>query len=114
MDKTWMILDSKNKMARLGQEYQRGVKSFIDFAKANAGDATQIYCPCTVCFNSCRYDFATVKFHIIHKGMQASYTIWIYHGETTPLVNEVVEPGHEDIDSDYEDRDEYPKMIHDH
>ena len=40
--------------------------------------------------------------------MQASYTTWIYHGETTLPVNEVVEPGHGEIDSDYEDRDEYP------
>ena len=51
MDKTWTTLDSKNPVARLGQEYQRWVKSFIDFAKANAGDATQIYCPWRVCMN---------------------------------------------------------------
>ncbi|XXG62837.1 hypothetical protein AAC387_Pa05g1139 [Persea americana] len=114
MDKTWTTLDSKNPMARLGHEYRRGVKSFIDFAKANAGDATQIYCPCRVCLNSCRFDFDIVKFHILHKGMQASYTTWIYHGETIPPVNEVVKPGHGDIDSDYEDWDEYPKTMQDH
>ncbi|XXG68754.1 hypothetical protein AAC387_Pa06g1767 [Persea americana] len=44
MDKTWTTLDSQDRMAiRMGREYRDGVKSFIEFAKANVGDATEIW-----------------------------------------------------------------------
>ncbi|XXG56386.1 hypothetical protein AAC387_Pa03g3804 [Persea americana] len=46
MDKTWMTLDSQDRTVRMSQDYWDGVKSFIEFAKANAGDATEIWCPC--------------------------------------------------------------------
>ncbi|XXG51037.1 hypothetical protein AAC387_Pa02g4904 [Persea americana] len=45
--------------------------------------------------------------------MQASYKTWIYHGEITPPVDDVIELAHGG-DSDYEDRDEYQEMMEDH
>ncbi|XXG85477.1 hypothetical protein AAC387_Pa11g0549 [Persea americana] len=45
MDKTWTTLDSQDRMAiRMCREYRDRVKSFIEFAKANVGDATEIWC----------------------------------------------------------------------
>ncbi|XXG47113.1 hypothetical protein AAC387_Pa02g1811 [Persea americana] len=113
MDKTWMTLDSQDRMMRMGREYLDGVKSFIEFAKANAGDATEIWCPCRVCKNNRWYDCDTVNFHIYRWGMQASYKTWIYLGEITPPVDDVVESEH-GVDSDYEDQDEYQEMMEDH
>lgn len=53
MDKIWTTLDSQDRMViRMGREYRDGVKSFIEFAKANVGDATEIWCPCRVCKNN--------------------------------------------------------------
>ncbi|XXG47866.1 hypothetical protein AAC387_Pa02g2434 [Persea americana] len=96
----------------MGREYRDGVKSFIEFAKANTGDATEIWCPCRLCKNNCRYDRDTVNFHIYHWGLQASNNTWIYHEEITPPMDDIVESEHEG-DSDYEDQDEYQEMMED-
>ncbi|XXG58251.1 hypothetical protein AAC387_Pa04g0609 [Persea americana] len=114
MDKTWTTLDSQDRMAiRMGREYRDRVKSFIEFAKANVGDATEIWCLCKVCKNNRQYDYKTVNFHICRWGMLASYKTWIYHGEITTLVDNVVESEHGG-DSDYEDPNEYQEMMEDH
>ncbi|XXG77374.1 hypothetical protein AAC387_Pa08g1541 [Persea americana] len=114
MDKTWTTLDSQDRMAiRMGREYRDGVKSFIEFAKANVGDATEIWCPCRVCKNNRQYDYETVNFHICRWGMLASYKTWIYHGEKTTPMDNVVESEHGG-DSDYEDPNEYQEMMEDH
>ncbi|XXG59154.1 hypothetical protein AAC387_Pa04g1284 [Persea americana] len=114
MDKTWMTQDSQDRMAiRMGWEYRDGVKSFIEFAKANVGDATEIRYPCRVCKNNRQYDYETVNFHICRWGMLASYKTWIYHREITTPVDNVVESEHGG-DSDYEDPNEYQEMMEDH
>ena len=49
-------------------QYLRGLKSFIDFARANmeARSKTTIYCPCLDCGNDKKYsDFEVVYAHLI-------------------------------------------------
>ncbi|XP_075508168.1 uncharacterized protein LOC142545073 [Primulina tabacum] len=77
MDKEWMHLPS-----RLVPEYEEGVKKFIAQARNYAKTREVILCPCKRCKNKKYMKFDQVYGHLIIKGFDPSYTIWVFHGET--------------------------------
>ncbi|XP_073019376.1 uncharacterized protein [Primulina eburnea] len=77
MDNEWMHLPSK-----LVPEYEEGVKKFIAQARNYAKTREVILCPCKHCKNKKYLKFNQVYDHLIIKGFDPSYTIWVFHGET--------------------------------
>ncbi|XP_073157445.1 uncharacterized protein [Henckelia pumila] len=77
MDKEWMHLPS-----RLVPEYEEGVQKFIAQARNYAKTREVILCPCKRCKNKKYMKFDQVYEHLIIKGIDPSYTIWFFHGET--------------------------------
>jgi len=81
-DKSWMGLPS-----HCCPQYLRGLKSFIEFARANmeARSKTTIYYLCLDCGNDKKYsDFEVVYAHLIVRGFVANYTYWNKHEEEGP------------------------------
>ncbi|XP_042448877.1 uncharacterized protein LOC122033755 [Zingiber officinale] len=77
MDKEWIHLPS-----RLVPEYEEGVQKFLTQAKKYAKTREVILCPCKYCKNKKYMKFDQVYDHLIIKGFDPSYTIWVFHGET--------------------------------
>ncbi|KAL7228259.1 hypothetical protein ACSBR2_007046 [Camellia fascicularis] len=51
MDKSWMTINNR----LTSQEYQQGVKSFLDFATENLGIEDEIRCPRVDCINGTKH-----------------------------------------------------------
>ncbi|XP_073121944.1 uncharacterized protein [Henckelia pumila] len=75
MDKEWMHLPS-----RLVPEYE-GFQKFIAQARLYAKTREVILCPCKKCKNKKYLKFDEVYDHLIIKGIDPSYTTWVFHGE---------------------------------
>ncbi|XP_025640648.1 uncharacterized protein [Arachis hypogaea] len=76
MDKGWTSLP------RHTEGYQHGVNSFLDFAFSKGRPQGQeILCPCSICNNFSWGRRDEVYDHLISKGFQKSYTVWVHHGE---------------------------------
>ncbi|XP_025640500.1 uncharacterized protein [Arachis hypogaea] len=76
MDKGWTSLP------RHTEGYQHGVNLFLDFAFSKGRPQGQeILCPCSICnsFSWGRRD--EVYDHLISKGFQKGYTVWVHHGK---------------------------------
>src|ERR1044072_2618222 len=84
MDKKWMCAD------RLSKEYENGVLEFVKFAAEYAEDPIRMKCPCLGCCYVGRVDADGLKSHLLRRGIDRSYTCWIFHGEKN---SENVEPG---------------------
>ena len=76
-DKSWMAV--KN---RLSREYIIDVKEFVEVAKARVNADGHIRCPCMNCLNRKFQTLIVVQMHLIQKGIQPSYTVWSFHGES--------------------------------
>ncbi|XP_073137452.1 uncharacterized protein [Henckelia pumila] len=76
MDKEWMHLPS-----RLVPEYEEGVQKFIAQDRLYAKTREVILCPCKKCKNKKYLKFDEVYDHLIIKGIDPSYTTWVFHGE---------------------------------
>ncbi|XP_073153431.1 uncharacterized protein [Henckelia pumila] len=76
MDKEWIHLPS-----RLVPEYEEGVQKFIAQARNYAKTREVILCPCKRCKNKKYMKFDDVYDHLIIKGFDPSYTVWVFHGE---------------------------------
>ncbi|XP_074573987.1 uncharacterized protein LOC141830448 [Curcuma longa] len=77
MDKEWMHLPS-----RLVPKYEEGVQKFLAQARNYAKTRETILCPCKRCQNKKYMKFDQVYEHLIMKGIDPSYTVWVFHGET--------------------------------
>ncbi|KAL4294014.1 hypothetical protein AHAS_Ahas18G0185700 [Arachis hypogaea] len=76
MDKEWTSLP------RHTEEYQHGVNSFLDFPFSKGRPQGQeILCPCSICNNFSWGRRDEVYDHLISKGFQRGYTVWVHHGE---------------------------------
>ncbi|XP_057803207.1 uncharacterized protein LOC131018507 [Salvia miltiorrhiza] len=75
MDKSWM---SKNRMS---DEYKAGVEAFMQFATQNLTNEELISCPCSACGNLTSKKVELVRLHLLSRGMDLTYTKWIWHGE---------------------------------
>ncbi|XP_050939141.1 uncharacterized protein LOC127148819 [Cucumis melo] len=76
MDKSWMM---ENRMSR---EYELGVEAFIQFCFRHAKGSSTIRCPCLKCGNRLPQDESTVRYHLYANGIDQSYKIWFWHGES--------------------------------
>jgi hypothetical protein len=74
-DRSWMD------RFRDSVEWQTGMKEFLDFAFDGADGDTTVPCPCRKCLNNCPRKRRDVHLHLLHHGMDPTYTRWIYHGE---------------------------------
>ncbi|XP_062013821.1 uncharacterized protein LOC133730206 [Rosa rugosa] len=87
MEKEWLQFD------RFKDEYRVGARMFVDKARADYGNSEdEIICPCIKCRNSEHHHFEIVYEHLVTRGMDPTYKIWICHGETGS------ESNHEDLE----------------
>ena len=75
MDRKWMSMN------RFSKEYKVGVNDFIKFALENSKNSSTIQCPCTKCYNTARLSVNELKNHLITRGIDQTYTRWIWHVE---------------------------------
>jgi len=92
----WINIDD-----RLSEDYEKGVKSFLDCAFSKLGIESS-RCPCVKCANIKFGDRDLVHGHLLAYGIVQRYTFWYHHGET------INEPSVE-MDND-DDTDEYDEM----
>lgn len=69
--------------ARLQQNYQNGVKDFLDFAFKDTAPKSGVKkrCPCLKCRNYFDHDQETMWVHLLRVGIDPDYNPWIFHGE---------------------------------
>ncbi|KAL5837267.1 hypothetical protein ACOSQ3_014436 [Xanthoceras sorbifolium] len=66
---------------RVKQEYRDCAKKFVEPAKRNARNRDLIVCPCKICQNLSFHPSKIVYEHLVIKGMDPTYTNWVFHGE---------------------------------
>lgn len=66
----------------LSREYINGAKEFVEVAKAHVNAEGHIRCPCMNCLNRKFQAPIAVQMHLIQKGIQLTYTVWSFHGES--------------------------------
>ena len=75
---------------RISDDYQKGVKDFLQFAQQHAPMlGGNYFCPCVNCVNRRYQSLNDIRSHLICDGFSPTYTNWIWHGElphmsTTP------------------------------
>ena len=69
---------------RMSEQYRIGVTNFLSHCKAIFEDTNFVKCPCSGCGNTRRINFVQIESHLILKGIDLSYTEWVYHGESCP------------------------------
>ncbi|KAH7838637.1 hypothetical protein Vadar_029362 [Vaccinium darrowii] len=95
---------------RFSQAYVDGVDSFIEFAKAQSGEAVEIKCPCRNCRNYYKNEYDTVKAPLLVRGMMVSYTTWLLHGE----IPQIDEQGDSEDENGDDGDDDYEQLMEDH
>ncbi|XP_039118420.1 uncharacterized protein LOC120254382 [Dioscorea cayenensis subsp. rotundata] len=75
MDKSWMHA------RKWSSQYVEGVKSFMKFVEEKLGSHCDIQCPCIDCLNVYKKNQGQVYEHLLLRGIDTFYTIWIHHGE---------------------------------
>ncbi|XP_042948658.1 uncharacterized protein LOC122281329 [Carya illinoinensis] len=80
MDKSWMKITDRFRSS----EYATGVKDFITLARSHS-TSDEIRCPCTLCSNNYFLPINQVERHLFIKGIEPTYTTWIFHGEEEDL-----------------------------
>ncbi|XP_042974859.1 uncharacterized protein LOC122306494 [Carya illinoinensis] len=103
MDKSWMSLGDR----LLSPTYAEGVNSFLTMARTHSMGSDRIRCPCRICCNNLFLPIFEVESHLFIKGIDPTYTHWIFHGEeeTLPIVDDDVDPGVESGDVYIDDMD---------
>lgn len=75
MDKSWMYISNRS------NEYNKGVRTFMAIAQANAHRGNMIMCSCRRCCNNYFKPIATVNDHLFIVEIDSNYTKWIFHEE---------------------------------
>lgn len=75
MDKEWL------KMPWFSKEFINGARRFVQIAQTNAMNSERIVCPCSKCKNLRHHEPKIVVDHLVKKGMDPTYTTWVFHGE---------------------------------
>ncbi|KAL0005073.1 hypothetical protein SO802_012634 [Lithocarpus litseifolius] len=76
IDKAWMFIKDRG-----SQEWQNGMKAFLDMAFAEVAEANTIRCPCCKCVNVVPKTRNEVALDLCKFGTDQNYKIWIHHGE---------------------------------
>ena len=101
-------------------EYATGVKDFITLARSHS-TSDEIRCPCTLCSNNYFLPISQVERHLFIKGIEPTYTTWIFHGEEEdlPFIDdddlhdpEQADPYIDDIDVMLQDHIDYCYLLH--
>nr|XP_043639223.1 uncharacterized protein LOC122610292 [Erigeron canadensis] len=79
VDKSWTKITNK-----YDRRYINGAMAFAEFGKRYVDSQGNIHCPCKECVNSRRHEPSVVATHIIYKGFDPTYDVWLYHGEHLP------------------------------
>jgi len=88
MDRSWI------NAIRTSDEYENGVKEFLEFAKTSALDSNgKCYYLCRIYLNERWLKVEEIREHVLCDGFCPSYTRWIWHGESLgmPSVFEIIE-----------------------
>ena len=108
-DKSWIGLTS-----HCCAQYLRGLKSFIEIARAHmeARSKITIYCPYPDCGNDKKYsDFEVVYVHLIVHGFVPNYTCWNKHREEGPNKRGEWVTDHQEGPNRREDGDQEKAMV---
>ncbi|KAF5450521.1 hypothetical protein F2P56_030861 [Juglans regia] len=97
MDKSWMLIEDRLH----SPEYDEGVRQFLAMAQAHAATADQIRCPCRRCRNRAFHSIRIVEDHLFLRGIDPTYTEWIFHGEEDPILNSTFSDEEDDVASSY-------------
>ncbi|XP_042950337.1 uncharacterized protein LOC122282453 [Carya illinoinensis] len=101
MDKSWMHIGDRLR----SHEYAEGVNHFLSMAQSNAPASDAIRCPCRICRNNFFQPFDVVRDHLFLRGIDISYTQWIFHGEDDPF--------HANRSDDEDDGDDFGEYVDD-
>ncbi|XP_042969124.1 uncharacterized protein LOC122301817 [Carya illinoinensis] len=102
MDKSWMHIEDRLHSI----EYAEGVRQFISMAISHTANPDQIRCPCRRCRNRAFHSNRTIEDHLFFRGIDPTYTPWIFHGEDDPFLSATFSDEDEDdmlAHSDYID-----------
>ncbi|XP_041009491.1 uncharacterized protein LOC121253553 [Juglans microcarpa x Juglans regia] len=97
MDKSWMLIEDRLHST----EYDEGVRQFLAMAQAYATTADQIRCPCRRCRNRAFHSIRIVEDHLFLRGIDPTYTKWIFHGEEDLILNSTFSDEEDDDASSY-------------
>ncbi|XP_060182239.1 uncharacterized protein LOC132611897 [Lycium barbarum] len=89
-------------LRRSTNEYDRGVKYFLDKTFERGSQGNEILCPCKRCFNQYWHTRTVVENHLFGYGFVNGYTKWVFHGERFSSTN-MPHPNNDDETSDIHD-----------
>ncbi|XP_062016178.1 uncharacterized protein LOC133732606 [Rosa rugosa] len=97
MDKEWIFSDKNS------DEYNTGLRAFINHALQHASFKGQIKCPCSKCHNTYYKSPAVVEEHLFMDGMDPKYVNnpWTEHGERLPVAVDPNLPGSSEPQPDF-------------
>ncbi|KAM3237030.1 hypothetical protein P3L10_012059 [Capsicum annuum] len=75
-DKSWM------NYLIWSNEFQHGVKDFLEKAFERVSHGNEILCPCRNCKNHYWHYRNMMEDHLLSRGFRAGYTKWTFHGES--------------------------------
>ncbi|KAM3320520.1 hypothetical protein P3S67_007720 [Capsicum chacoense] len=109
-DRSYMYL------SRSANEYENGVKDFLNKAFERASLGNKILYPCRLCFNLYWHYQDMVEDHLFGHGFSPNYTQWVFHEEGISLTN-IPHPshkGHEGVSQGLSDdkHDDINKLLH--
>ena len=58
-----------------------GARNFVKIVEQNDAHPKKILCPCKNCVNLSHQYVDDVYEHLVIKGMDPTYCIWVHHGE---------------------------------
>ena len=77
-DKTWTLLQRHEPLFFIG------LAKFVDHCKPLVNSAGKIKCPCKSCRNILSVHIKHLSDHVMRKGWDPRYKIWVEHGEPAP------------------------------
>ncbi|XP_059627617.1 uncharacterized protein LOC132270456 [Cornus florida] len=104
MDKSWIQLPT------IDPHYAKGIKDFIEVAKAYVDDKNRTRCPYSKCKNILYRTLPEVKGHLCQNRMDKMYTRWEWHGKGYDMANN--NSSEEEVEEE-EDGDEVNELLED-
>ncbi|XP_042942741.1 uncharacterized protein LOC122276915 [Carya illinoinensis] len=110
MDKAWMHIEDRLHST----EYAEGVRQFLSMVLAHTPNTNQIRCPCRRCRNRAFHSIRIVDDHFFFRGIDPTYTEWIFHGEDDPFLSAALSANEEaDTSSNNDYIDDLEEMLDD-
>ncbi|XP_042939329.1 uncharacterized protein LOC122274348 [Carya illinoinensis] len=110
MDKAWMHIEDRLHST----EYAEGVRQFLSMVLTHTPNADQIRCPCRRCRNRAFHSIRIVEDHLFFRGIDPTYTDWIFHGEDDPFLSAALSAEEEaDTSANYDYIDDLEEMFDD-